>query len=550
MNDDGLGNTTSKSKEIQPEIMHEHKRKRMNVEHDRLSSLPDDLIHKILSFIDIKRVGQTSVLSSRWRFVWTSMPYLNFSSGGRSSLLKFSNIVKQVLSGRNNEIDVYSVKLDFRGKVSQVFVSRILNYAFSHNVQEMTITSSEKQIEFPLSLFNCQSLKNLTLGGSGYRNSLTATSTLELPSLTTLHLDHVTLIDDSSHSYISKCVNLKNLTLEYCKMMGSGGFTIWHPQLLSFTLKFGKGVVKVIAPQLKYVSLYLFTYDDDDDDDVYAVDEVNSLPFFLNGVPLLEEVDICIRYPDDAPKIIKMLQQFHAVKYLTINLEIVECLSSRVRLISNQPSPFANLKTLKIYPAKEISKKVDVSAVVKSYLLDSSPSATLTMVSREEVRAAKNATLALECIPKIRVLLDELKTELDKGKTIMESHEKNLHNDVKGKAKVENQRAQPRMEMPLHSKGSMKQIHSCWKDLSHRISGDQEKVSRIFSELKYVEELLTLIPASKKVKMQAWFVSMCEEAHTLMKRILERVKIGCDMNQNHLSVSFQTLVTKALEPSS
>ncbi|KAI7756987.1 hypothetical protein M8C21_004422, partial [Ambrosia artemisiifolia] len=40
--------------------------KRMNVDGDRLSSLPDDLIHKILSFVGIKKVVETSVLSSRW----------------------------------------------------------------------------------------------------------------------------------------------------------------------------------------------------------------------------------------------------------------------------------------------------------------------------------------------------------------------------------------------------------------------------------------------------------------------------------------------------
>jgi hypothetical protein len=46
----------------------------------RLSSLPDDIIHKILSTVSMKDVVKTSVLSSRWRYIWTSMPYLNFST--------------------------------------------------------------------------------------------------------------------------------------------------------------------------------------------------------------------------------------------------------------------------------------------------------------------------------------------------------------------------------------------------------------------------------------------------------------------------------------
>ncbi|KAJ0875454.1 putative F-box domain, leucine-rich repeat domain superfamily, F-box-like domain superfamily [Helianthus annuus] len=86
-------------------------RKRMNVEGDRLSSLPDDLIHKILSFVTIKRAVETSVLSPRWRYIWTSMPYLNFSTEDFQSFWypsKFSTFVERVLSGINNQINVSS----------------------------------------------------------------------------------------------------------------------------------------------------------------------------------------------------------------------------------------------------------------------------------------------------------------------------------------------------------------------------------------------------------------------------------------------------------
>ncbi|XP_071695725.1 F-box/LRR-repeat protein At3g26922-like [Rutidosis leptorrhynchoides] len=313
MNVGGLRKITSKSKEIELKIMHVRKRMRMNVELDRLSSLPDDLIHKILSFIDIKHVVQTSLLSSRWMFVWTSTPYLNFSMDDSATLLEFSNVVKRVLSGRNNEIDVSSVKLLLRGMVNRGLVKRIIYYAFSHNVQEMAITSLGKKIVFPLYLFNSKSLKHFTLRGPGYStHSLRVTSTLDLPSLTTLHLDQVTINVDNSDSYIAKCFNLKSLTVNHCKMMGSSGFTICHPQLLSLTLISTKGLVKVIAPQLKNIYLVHSHY--------------NSFPCFSNNLLSLEKVDICIGYSHRhrALKIIDMLQQLCSVKYLTMNVEIVE----------------------------------------------------------------------------------------------------------------------------------------------------------------------------------------------------------------------------------
>ncbi|KAF5782326.1 putative F-box domain, leucine-rich repeat domain superfamily, F-box-like domain superfamily [Helianthus annuus] len=134
-------------------------RKRVSVEGDRLSSLSDDLIHKIMSFVSIKCAVETSVLSPRWRYIWTSMPYLSFSSNDFHTLRKFSNFVKHVLSSRNNQIEVFYVDLAFRGKVSQAFVKRILDYAFSHNVQQLNVTClHDKKIELPLSPFSSRSI--------------------------------------------------------------------------------------------------------------------------------------------------------------------------------------------------------------------------------------------------------------------------------------------------------------------------------------------------------------------------------------------------------
>ncbi|KAI3713662.1 hypothetical protein L1987_72245 [Smallanthus sonchifolius] len=73
-----------------------HGKIRMNVEGDRLSNLPDELIHKILAFIDIKQTIETNALSSRWRHIWTSLPTLNFSSGDVHTLPEFSKFLHSV----------------------------------------------------------------------------------------------------------------------------------------------------------------------------------------------------------------------------------------------------------------------------------------------------------------------------------------------------------------------------------------------------------------------------------------------------------------------
>ncbi|PWA59752.1 F-box domain, Leucine-rich repeat domain, L domain-like protein [Artemisia annua] len=232
---------------------------RMNVQGDRLSNLPDDLIHKILSLVGIKLVVQTSALSSRWRYLWTSLPCLNFSSEDFKTLPKFSNFVTNVLSSRNNQIEMPSAILSFHvtSEVFEVLVKRIVNYAFYHNVKQLTVSflPYESEVEFPLSLFSSQSLEHLTIGRRP--NFIILTSTWELTSLTTLHLESITFNDEvtaKDTGIFSKCANLKKLVLKYCKMGSSNDVDICHSELSSLTLEDGtlfRNVINVVEPQLK-----------------------------------------------------------------------------------------------------------------------------------------------------------------------------------------------------------------------------------------------------------------------------------------------------------
>ena len=45
---------------------------------DKISKLPDFLLQQVLSFLTIKQVVQSSLLSKRWRHVWFTIPVLEF----------------------------------------------------------------------------------------------------------------------------------------------------------------------------------------------------------------------------------------------------------------------------------------------------------------------------------------------------------------------------------------------------------------------------------------------------------------------------------------
>jgi len=58
---------------------------------DRISKLPDEIIHRILSTLDVKVVVQTSILSKRWRYFWIFVQFLT-SMTHHSLILHFLSI--------------------------------------------------------------------------------------------------------------------------------------------------------------------------------------------------------------------------------------------------------------------------------------------------------------------------------------------------------------------------------------------------------------------------------------------------------------------------
>jgi hypothetical protein len=60
---------------------------------DRLSALPDELLHSVLSFLPAQEVVRTTVLSKRWTDLWRSVPriildFFNFRRGSREDWTK------------------------------------------------------------------------------------------------------------------------------------------------------------------------------------------------------------------------------------------------------------------------------------------------------------------------------------------------------------------------------------------------------------------------------------------------------------------------------
>ncbi|KAI3987601.1 hypothetical protein MKX01_036782, partial [Papaver californicum] len=138
-------------------------------EEDKISKLSDELIHHILSFNDMKYAVRTCVLSKRWRYIWTSLPTLNFDYpsqslySGQDDLVK---VVNNVLEHRNNEL--YNIqrfhlcKGQYRWCISSVPLGRWIGAAIKANAEDIDIGRFGGRILIE-GLFTCKSLKKLTL---------------------------------------------------------------------------------------------------------------------------------------------------------------------------------------------------------------------------------------------------------------------------------------------------------------------------------------------------------------------------------------------------
>ncbi|XP_071707334.1 F-box/LRR-repeat protein 25-like [Rutidosis leptorrhynchoides] len=403
----------------------EHNNVRATLNEDRLSGLPHELIHQILSPFDTIFVVQTCLLlSPRWKLIWTSMPYLNFSSNGFRTIDKFSNFVTHVLSHHNHQVQVSSVYLKVYGATSQDFVRKIANYVISHNVQEL-ILDIRPNLSHEKPTFRSKT--------HTFDRCLTPKTPWDFPALTTLYLDHISLCDDRRESIdlFSKCVNLKNLTLNSVRVEAKV-LEIITPRLATLRLVNYDcyNAINVIAPQLENLTIINCLMKE-----FNIPSELSS--FYYKGYHTPQWIKKCFNsvnkvtvslsiccpnlpsMQEHACSIIDMLQELHSARFLTLNLDIVECISSFPELVSAHSSPFRNLIRLNIDSGSRDTCKVKMSTEARNFLLENSPNATFIMkelpmksMKDKEVKERKKAKLVSDIEDLIKELQKYFKSKL------------------------------------------------------------------------------------------------------------------------------------------
>ncbi|KAJ0052799.1 hypothetical protein Pint_00079 [Pistacia integerrima] len=194
---------------------------------DRFSSLPDPIIHQILSSLETVDVMRLSAVSRKWRYLWISMPYLNLDINTvwsdplskwsiHTIIDKFKDFVNWILLTQDRSIDIKRFRLFCHNFSDDTTLYRWLNVVARRNVQELELNIiSHTPFELPRCLVNCASLVSLRL----YFDS---SCVLKLPTcglsrLKSLDLLRVEFNDFSLlENFISNSPFLEDLIMEAC----------------------------------------------------------------------------------------------------------------------------------------------------------------------------------------------------------------------------------------------------------------------------------------------------------------------------------------------
>ncbi|KAM5577394.1 F-box/FBD/LRR-repeat protein [Rosa sericea] len=220
---------------------------------DRISELPDGVLCHILSFLPTIDVVRTTILSTRWKNIWTSVCNLDFSDQDFpptwTSSDRFVTFVDRALSlCSSSDIQKFRIKQSRVSYFSDEDLSRFESWictAIRHNVVELNLFVGvedylELKYKMPQSLFHSKTLVSLKLFESCF--SYVPPTTGCFPSLKFLSAAFVFPDTQSMENLFSHCPVLEDLTI-----LASLG----DQDNLS---------VNIFTPELKKLSINLHTY--------------------------------------------------------------------------------------------------------------------------------------------------------------------------------------------------------------------------------------------------------------------------------------------------
>lgn len=178
---------------------------------DFISSLPDVILHHILSFVPTKSAIRTSVLSKRWRYVWSETPALSIDCHRADP----NSIDKTLIRFSAPKFASFHLRTNLLNRIQPV--NSWIEFAISHDAEKLSLEFRDPRVrgyKFPDFFYTNSSVKQLFVNSGSV--DLIPRCTVSWASLKNLSLSFCTLSDDSFLTILSGSPLLESLELLYC----------------------------------------------------------------------------------------------------------------------------------------------------------------------------------------------------------------------------------------------------------------------------------------------------------------------------------------------
>ncbi|PHT79323.1 hypothetical protein T459_17375 [Capsicum annuum] len=188
---------------------------------DRISKLPEPILHHILSFLHAKDAARMSTLSKVWDSAWNSLPYLDFGDIFDWSI-NLNVVIDQTLANRKkHKSSMQKFSLCLRHYAGLCNVGNWIKIRIACNIKELNLRVERHDYQgnfvygsLPEAILAAKSLNVLNL--FGFNIELPAyDGTINLSSLQELHLSFVFLDEQFIKAMCTSCCNLEHLSLQY-----------------------------------------------------------------------------------------------------------------------------------------------------------------------------------------------------------------------------------------------------------------------------------------------------------------------------------------------
>ncbi|MBA0647381.1 hypothetical protein Goklo_015271, partial [Gossypium klotzschianum] len=215
---------------------------------DRISNFPDHIRCHILSFLPIKAAVRTSIISTKWRYLFASISTIKFDGYLMSGLTErnldsFKNFVDRLLKFPDQvSLDCFRLNdiISWNDEDHNFDVSDWICAALCRGVKEIDLDLENLWDILPALLFTCHSLVTLKLVAKldAVGSEIKVPSDVCLGNLKTLQLRNSVLFGDSIHRLISNCHVLEDLAFIECGFDNISEVNIQSPSLKRLVLEF------------------------------------------------------------------------------------------------------------------------------------------------------------------------------------------------------------------------------------------------------------------------------------------------------------------------